>query len=92
MPNTAGVTNIHTKAGHHSIPKEIQKKLPLDVASHPDVRGRPGLPNIRPVDATKHTKAHDKAGISTKATGIHGGAYNKRFQEEIEKRGGYNQV
>lgn len=74
--------------GHHSIPKEIQKKLPEGVAGHPDVRGRRGLPNVREVDASKHIKAHEKNGISRIETGIGGGKYNLRFQEEIgrEKR------
>lgn len=78
---------------HHTIPREIQGKLPPDVANHSDVRGRKGLPNRRTVDAEKHLgEVHDKKGISRKETGISGGKYNLRFQEEIEARGGYNAV
>jgi hypothetical protein len=78
---------------HHTIPKEIQKKLPPHLRSDPDIIGRPGLPNRRPVEAGKHLgEVHDKSGISPKETGIYGGRYNLRFQEEIQKLGGYNAV
>lgn len=41
----------------------------------------------------KHLReVHEKKGISRKKTGIGGGRYNLRFQEEIEKRGGYRAV
>jgi hypothetical protein len=36
---------------HHTIPKEIQDKLPADIQAQPDIRGRAGLPNRRPVDS-----------------------------------------
>jgi len=84
--------NAPRSVGHHSIPKEIQKKLPEHTRSHPDVRGRRGNPNIKQVDPDKHVQAHDKTGISRKDTGIGGGRYNLRFQEEIRKRGGYDNV
>ena len=78
---------------HHTIPREIQKKLPDEVRNHPDVRGRKGNPNRRPVEREKHRRElHDKTGISSKETGIGGGRYNLRFQEEIQARGGYNNV
>jgi len=78
---------------HHTIPKEIQKKLPKHLQKDPDIIGRRGLPNRRPVDPNRHIKEiHNKTGISTKETGIHGGAYNKRFDDEIEKRGGYHKM
>jgi len=89
-------TSLGARAGthqHHTIPKEIQKKLPPALRKDPDVRGRPGLPNRQPVDAERHLEElHDKTGISRKRTGIGGGKYNLRFQEEIQKRGGYNKV
>ena len=51
------------------------------------------MPNRRPVDADRHlNEVHDKTGISTKETGIHGGKYNLRFQEEIDKLGGYDKI
>jgi hypothetical protein len=49
-------------------------------------------PNKRPIDADKHKEIQDKSGISTKDTGIHGGKYNLRFQEEINGLGGYEGV
>ncbi|MFZ5945843.1 MAG: hypothetical protein ACOYVD_17260 [Bacillota bacterium] len=69
---------------HHSIPKEIQKKLPEDVRNHPDVKGRKGLPNRRPVEAERHLKEIHK--------GPGGGAYNKSFDQEILKSGGYSRI
>ena len=78
---------------HHTIPKEIQNKLPANLREHPDIRGSPGLPNRRPVEADRHIgEVHDKTGISPKATGISGGKYNLRFHQEIDKLGGYKHV
>ena len=67
--------------GHHTIPKAIQKRLPPDVRSHPDVRGRRGNPNIKQIPTKKHKKIHSGRG--------RGGDYNRRFDEEIRNRGGY---
>ncbi len=95
------VTKIARDAGkvtgeidrHHSIPTEIQAKLPAHLQADPDIRGRAGLPNRRPVETERHRgEVHDRSGISPKKTGISGGKYNLRFQEEIEKLGGYKKV
>jgi len=78
---------------HHTIPSEIQDKLPEHLRNDPDIVGRRGLPNKKPVDADKHAyEIHDRTGISPTATGIYGGKYNLRFQEEIMKRGGYESI
>ncbi|HKA53963.1 MAG TPA: hypothetical protein VKJ47_09915 [Candidatus Binatia bacterium] len=78
---------------HHTIPREIQKKLPPRLQNDADIIGRPGLPNRRPVEPSKHIgEVHDKSGISPKETGIYGGRYNLRFHEEIMKRGGYDTI
>jgi dUTPase len=69
---------------HHTIPTEIRKKLPPKIRNHPDIIGRKGLPNRKEVEAGEHL------GIIHK--GYRGGAYNKRFEEEILKRGGYESV
>ncbi|OQX04117.1 MAG: hypothetical protein BWK80_54260 [Desulfobacteraceae bacterium IS3] len=68
---------------HHTIPKEIQKKLPPDVRSHPDVRGRKGNPNRKSIPYQKHREIHEGAG---------GGTYNQRFDEEVLNRGGYENI
>ncbi len=68
---------------HHTIPKEIQKKLPPEVAKHKDVVGRKGLPNKKSIPYKKHREIHKGAG---------GGKYNQRFDQEIKKRGGYQNV
>jgi hypothetical protein len=73
---------------HHTIPKEIQKKLPPHLRNEPDIIGRAGLPNRKAVEASKHlNEVHDKTGISSTVTGIFGGKYNVRFDEEIRKIG-----
>jgi hypothetical protein len=78
---------------HHTISTEIQEKLPPNLQTEPDIVGRRGLPNRKEVEAGKHLgEVHDKTGISPKETGIYGGKYNLRFQEEIMKRGGYGNV
>ena len=68
---------------HHTIPKEIQKKLPPDVKNHPDVRGRKGNPNRKEIPYDKHREIHKGPG---------GGKYNESFDVEIQKRGGYENV
>jgi RHS repeat-associated protein len=69
---------------HHTIPKEIMKKLPARIQNHKDIIGRRGLPNKTPVEAGRHlNEIHKGAG---------GGAYNQRFEQEILKRGGYERV
>lgn len=70
---------------HHSIPKQIQKRLPPGVATHPDVRGKKGNPNKIPIPPSKHKDIHSGPG--------RGGDYNRRFDEEIQKvEGDYDKV
>ena len=70
---------------HHSIPKQIQKRLPPAVANHPDVKGRKGNPNKIRIQEGKHKEIH--SGPSR------GGDYNRRFDEEIQKiEGDYDKV
>ena len=64
---------------HHTIPRQIQKRLPENVRKHPDVVGRKGLPNRKPVPYEKHRDIHRGPG---------GGVYNDRFDEEIVKEAG----
>jgi RHS repeat-associated protein len=64
---------------HHTIPREIRaprsgeksKWLPDDVANHPDVVGRPGLPNRWAIPKELHRSMHPR--------------YNERFKEELSK-------
>jgi hypothetical protein len=70
--------NGHSTDGHHTIPKEIQKRLPPSIRNHPDIKGRPGNPNIKDIPTSRHKEIHPR--------------YNERFEEEIMKRGGYNNV
>ncbi|GHT27809.1 hypothetical protein FACS18942_07590 [Planctomycetales bacterium] len=69
--------------GHHTIPKQIQKALPPEVASNPLIRGVKGNPNIKYIQEWLHKDIH---------TGGNGGAYNARFFIEIEKAGELNSV
>jgi len=68
---------------HHTIPREIQKKLPSPVRKHPDVRGRKGNPNKKSIPYAKHREIHEGPG---------GGKYNERFDEMIEEAGGYDSM
>jgi hypothetical protein len=63
---------------HHTIPREIRAPrsgkpgmLPDHVANHPDVVGRPGLPNRWAVPKEVHREIHPR--------------YNRRFEEEVNK-------
>jgi hypothetical protein len=63
---------------HHTIPREIRAprsgkpgKLKPDVANHPDVKGRPGLPNRWDIPRELHQKLHPQ--------------YNRRFEAELAK-------
>ncbi len=69
---------------HHAIPKEILRKLPPQVRNDKRIKSFTG-DNKRLVEAGLHEIVHNKKGISIKATGIRGGAYNLRFHEEILK-------
>ena len=72
---------------HHTIPREVRAPrsgkpghLRPDVATHPDVVGRPGLPNRWEIPKELHKSLHPK--------------YNRRFIDEINKlkrtESGYN--
>lgn len=63
---------------HHTIPREIRAPrsgksplLPREVAEHPDVRGRPGLPNRWSIPRSKHRQIHPE--------------YNRRFKAELRE-------
>jgi hypothetical protein len=61
------------------VPREIlDKVLPPAVGDHPDVRGKKGSPNIWDIPSGKHTEIHEGAG---------GGAYNRRWKEELDALG-----
>jgi hypothetical protein len=62
--------------GHHTIPKQIQKSLPTNIASDPKIIGVKGTPNIKYISEWLHKAVH---------TGGNGGAYNTRFFIEIDK-------
>jgi hypothetical protein len=63
---------------HHTVPREILKQLPEDVANNPLVRGRAGAPNRWPVPRGHHVDIHRGAG---------GGAYNQRWKDELGQLG-----
>ncbi len=89
----AEVGNSNLKHGHHTIPKEIQKKIPPDIQKAKEICDKSEPQNLVQVDAKIHLNdIHSKKGISTKETGIFGGVYNLRFNEEIYLRGGYEEV
>lgn len=86
--NWLKIGNAVKNVGHHTIPKAIQKRLPPSVRNHPDIVGRPGNPNIREIPGQTHDRIH------TSAPGPYypGGHYNRRFDDLIQQRGGYNAV
>jgi hypothetical protein len=47
---------------HHTVPSEILKQLPDDVASNPLVRGRAGAPNRWRIPVDVHRGIHQGAG------------------------------
>ena len=61
------------------------KKILERIRTHNDIVGRKGLPNRRPAEAERHLNEIHKSRPGD-------GAYNKRFEQEIMKRGGYNRV
>lgn len=63
---------------HHTVPTQILKQLPEDVASNPLVRGRAGAPNRWPVPTDVHQGIHYGAG---------GGAYNQAWLDALEGLG-----
>lgn len=81
---------------HHTIPKGIQRRLRdanNPAGAHPDIIGRPNLPNRKPWPRDVHQAAHSGRGYTGKdADGIGGGHYNNAFHRMIESRGGYEIV
>jgi hypothetical protein len=67
-----GVARFHK---HHTVPREILKQLPDDVANNPLVRGRAGAPNRWPIPEDVQKAIHKGKG---------GGAYNDAFKRELE--------
>ena len=63
---------------HHTVPREILKQLPEDVASNPLVRGRAGAPNRWAIPEDLHKAIHQGAG---------GGAYNQAWKDALEALG-----
>jgi hypothetical protein len=74
--------------GHHTIPKAIQKQLPPSVRNHPDVVGRAGNPNVRQIPEATYGRVHS----SPPGNYYPGGDYNRRFDQLIRERGGYDAV
>ena len=65
-------------ARHHTVPREILKQLPPDIANNPLVRGRAGAPNRWSIPADLHNEIHRGAG---------GGAYNEAFKQRLGELG-----
>jgi hypothetical protein len=68
--------DIAKLVGHHTIPRQILKRLPPDIADL--VRGKRSDPNIWDIPENIHKQIHS-------GTGGPGGAYNRRWREEIGK-------
>jgi len=64
--------------GHHTVPKEILKQLPKEVADDPAVRGRAGAPNVWEIPKEIHDEIHHGAG---------GGPYNETWKRELQGLG-----
>ena len=56
--------------GHHTVPRQILKVLPPEVANHPLVRGTQGAPNIWQIPRPVHRAIH---------RGPYGGLYNEAW-------------
>jgi len=73
--------------GHHTIPRAVRKSrttgeslLPEHLREHPDIKGRPGNPNIWDIPADEHL---GPGGVhSPKRTG---GDFNARWKEELAR-------
>jgi|GEM_PF-2583032 len=63
---------------HHTVPREILKQLPDDVAKNPLVRGRAGAPNRWSIPKDVHESIHRGPG---------GGAYNEAFKQRLGELG-----
>lgn len=64
--------------GHHTVPREVLKMLPSEVANNPLVRGAKGAPNIWQIPENLHKSIHQGAG---------GGAYNEAFKTRVAEYG-----
>lgn len=74
-PNTAAAVRTNL---HHTVPRQILRELPEDVASNPLVRGRAGAPNRWAIPEDVHRGIH---------TGAGGGAYNQAWFDELANLG-----
>ncbi len=63
---------------HHTVPREILKALPDDVANSPLIRGKAGSPNRWKIPIELHKSIHKGAG---------GGAYNETFKAKLKELG-----
>jgi hypothetical protein len=70
-----GAAQMHR---HHTVPREILKQLPEDVANNPLVRGRAGAPNRWSIPRDVHESIHRGPG---------GGAYNEAFKQRLGELG-----
>lgn len=78
-PNTTGLIDDAVRINrHHTVPLEILRQLPDDVASHPLVRGRAGAPNRWAISEDVHRGIHAGPG---------GGAYNQAWFDELANLG-----
>ena len=64
--------------GHHTVPREVLKMLPSEVANNPLVRGAKGSPNIWQIPEDLHISIHQGKG---------GGTYNEAFKTRIAEFG-----
>jgi RHS repeat-associated protein len=71
-----GRLNVPTEfERHHTIPSEILRRLPPDVANNPLVRGRAGAPNRWSIPRDLHRQIH--------SGGPRGGNYNEFFRRRL---------
>jgi hypothetical protein len=63
---------------HHTVPTEILRRLPDDVANSPLVKGRAGAPNRWAIPEDLHKAIHKGAG---------GGAYNEAWKDALASLG-----
>lgn len=73
----AGTAAVRTHR-HHTVPAEILRQLPDDVANHPMVRGRAGAPNRWAIPEDVHKGIHSGPG---------GGAYNQAWKDSLDSLG-----
>jgi hypothetical protein len=71
-PGTRVATDLH-----HTIPRQILRNLPPEVASNPLVRGRAGAPNRWSIPRELHREIH--------SGGPNGGRYNQFFRDHMPR-------